>query len=128
MTFSLKRSIPDLQRYPCNLCLIKYELDINVFVSLNCLFSLRYPAKVICAFPFSQETHRNKHNSSQKNDGIFHIFSVKGFKGTVVIRALSSLYIGSPNITLSVPLIITSIVSANKNTLNHLVEKEKISR
>ena len=28
----------DLQRYPKKLCLIKYELDINVFVSLNCLF------------------------------------------------------------------------------------------
>ena len=30
-------AMPDLQRYPYNLCLIKY--DIHVFGSLNCLFS-----------------------------------------------------------------------------------------
>ena len=28
-----------LQRYSLKLCLIKYELDIQVLVSLNCLFS-----------------------------------------------------------------------------------------
>ena len=33
-------AIPDLQRYPpWKLCLIKYELDINVFVSFNSLFA-----------------------------------------------------------------------------------------
>ena len=32
----------DLQWYP-NFCLIKYELDIHVSVSLNCLFSFAVP-------------------------------------------------------------------------------------
>jgi len=34
-----KVAMPDLQRYPWKLCLTKHELEINVFVSLNCLFS-----------------------------------------------------------------------------------------
>ena len=33
-----KMSIPDLQRNPQKLLMIIYEFDINVFVSLNCLF------------------------------------------------------------------------------------------
>ena len=31
-------TMPDLQRYPLRSCLIKYELDSNVFVSSKCLF------------------------------------------------------------------------------------------
>ena len=43
--------MPDLQRYPLKLCHIKYELEIHILVSLNCLFHLRFfPAKVTCAF------------------------------------------------------------------------------
>ena len=38
MSLHGKMAIPDLQRFPLY-CLIKYELDINVFVSLNYLFS-----------------------------------------------------------------------------------------
>ena len=33
-------AMPDLQRYLWKLCLIKYELNFNVFVPLKYLFSL----------------------------------------------------------------------------------------
>ena len=60
------------------LCLIKYELDINVLVSLNCLFSfVGSLLKLLTHSLFIRnngENHRNKHFSSQKNDAIFRIF------------------------------------------------------
>jgi len=39
VTLYAKMVMTDLQRYPWKLCLIKYELDFNVFDSLSCLFS-----------------------------------------------------------------------------------------
>ena len=32
----------DSQGYPSTFCLIKYKLDIHIFVPINCLFSLRF--------------------------------------------------------------------------------------
>ena len=52
--------------------------DINVFVSLNCLFSFAVsPRKWLAYFLFIRSngwTLRNKHLSSQINDGFFHLF------------------------------------------------------
>ena len=48
MTLNAKMTMPDLQRYPWKLCLIKYELDINVFVSLNCLFLCKSDLRIAC--------------------------------------------------------------------------------
>ena len=42
--------MPDLQWFPWKLCLIKDELDINVFVSLNCLFSFAVSPQKWLAF------------------------------------------------------------------------------
>ena len=44
-----KMVMTDLQRYPWKLCLIKYELDINVFVSSSCLFSFAGSMHFTCA-------------------------------------------------------------------------------
>ena len=53
------------------LCLIKYELNINVFVSLH-FFHLRFLRESdLRSF---RKTRKNKYFSSQKNDKIFHIF------------------------------------------------------
>ena len=55
----------DLQRYPWKLCLIKHELDINVFFCLNCLFSFLWESNL-----------RNAclQERMQKTGGIFQIF------------------------------------------------------
>ena len=37
MTLHAKMAMPDLQRYPLKLCLIKYELDIQVYNLENLL-------------------------------------------------------------------------------------------
>ena len=76
MILHAKIALPDSQRDPLKLCLIKHELDINVFVSLNMfVFNCGFSAKVTYAFLVSNgEIHSNKHFSSQENDGIFHIF------------------------------------------------------
>ena len=52
------------------------------------------------------ETYRNKHLLNQKNGIVSfpHFWAGKGFKGSVVNRALSSLHGGSLEITLTVPL------------------------
>ena len=50
MTLNAKMTMPDLQRYPWKLCLIKYELDINVFVSLNCLFLCKSDLRIACLY------------------------------------------------------------------------------
>ena len=58
---------------PSNLCLIKYELDINVFVSLNCLFSF-----VTCAILAFKKQWRNSQKWSlfnKKNVCMLHIFN-----------------------------------------------------
>ena len=70
-------AMPDLQRYPGQLCLIKYELDINVFVSLNCLYlfavSLRKWFAYFLLKRSNWETRRINIFSSHVNDDIFHI-------------------------------------------------------
>ena len=73
-------AMPDLQRYPLKHCLINYELDIHVFVSLNCLITFV----------------RSLQNC--------HIFDQ--IKGTVVNRTLSSLHGESLKFTRTVPLIV----------------------
>ena len=95
MALTTKMTMSDLQA-----CLIKYELDTNVFVSLNRFFFIcGFSAKAIFAFlvlRVNGETHRNKHFSSQKNDGCLpHFLPDKAFKDNVSIRALSSLHGGS---------------------------------
>ena len=51
---------------------------INVFVSLNCIFSFAGSLrKKLAHFLFiksNEETHRNEHFSSQRNESLFHIF------------------------------------------------------
>ena len=84
--------------------LIKYELGINDFVSLNCLFSfVRFLSLFIIS---NRETHRSKQFSSQKNDCFIHIFDkIKVSSGTGVNRALPSLDWVSFEITFTVSLI-----------------------
>ena len=94
MTLRAKMAMPDLQWYPWKVFLIKYELDIFVYFKLFNLIC-GFSAKVICAFLFYKKQWRNKHFSSQKNDGFFHILMRLGFKGSVVNRALSSMHRGS---------------------------------
>ena len=77
MAHYAKGVMPDLQEYLWNLCLIKYELDIYVFVSLNCLRSFSVSQRKWLAYFLltnrNGETHANKHFSSRNIDGIFHI-------------------------------------------------------
>ena len=69
------------------------------------IFVCDFSSKVTCAFLANKKQWRNSqkqlHFSSQKNDFIFHIFSEKDFKSTVVNLTLSSLHWGSLNITLT---------------------------
>ena len=78
-------TMSDLQRYLKSFVLINYELDINVFVSLNSSFSFAISLREWLAHFLLKrsnvETHRNKHFSCQKNDCIFHIFIRVRFKG-----------------------------------------------
>ena len=73
-------AMPDLQRYPEKLCLIKYELDIHVFVSLNCLFSFAVSLRKLLAHFLLIRSHGEiisvKNFSSQENDNIFHKVSI----------------------------------------------------
>ena len=64
----------------------------------KCLFKL-----FILIFRMEKFTEINTFQDN-KNDANFNIFSDKGFKGTVVNRALLYLYGGSLRITLTVPL------------------------
>ena len=54
-----------MQRWQCPICLIKYKLDINVFVSLNCSFSfavsLRKWLEHSLFIRSNGETRRNKY-------------------------------------------------------------------
>ena len=93
VTIHVKIAMPDWQK----LCLIKYDLDIHVFVSLNCSFSFTVSLQKLLAH-FLKFT-RNAQNFFL-ND--YHFWS--GFRGTVVNRVLSSLHRVSLEITLTVPL------------------------
>ena len=96
--------MPDSPLYPGKFCLINFEFDINVFVSLNCSFSFPVSLrKELFHFWHINNGSRNK----QKNDNFFHIFirlRFLGFQGTVLNRALQSLHGGSLEITLTVTL------------------------
>ena len=61
--------MPDLQRYPLKLWMIKYELDIHVLVSLNWLFSFKASLQKWFARFFLEEMQK-----SSENDSIFLIF------------------------------------------------------
>ena len=71
---------PELQRYHWNLCLIKYELDIHVFLRLNCGFSAKGLAHFLLVRN-NGDSIRINHLLIQKNNFIFHIFDQ--IKGTV---------------------------------------------
>ena len=64
----------DLQQYTCKLCLIKYELDINVFVSFKLLiFFDSFSIKVTWGF-FVYKKKKFAEIINQKHDGIFNVF------------------------------------------------------
>ena len=75
---TVRMTMPDLQRYPWNPFLIKYELDI-VFVSFGCLFSFMVSLRKWLAyflFIIKAMVKLTEINTfpSQENDDIFHIF------------------------------------------------------
>ena len=84
------------------LIMIMYNLDINVFLSLNCLiFICGFSAKMTC---------RNKHVRVRKTT-VSHTFNIRlRFKGYRVDRTLSFLNVGSLEITLTVPLSLYDLV------------------
>ena len=76
-------AMSDLQRYRHKLCLFKFELDINDFVSNLFIF--------ICGFTVHKLTEINF-----LSQNIFPTFLIRlGFKGTVVNQTLPSLHKGS---------------------------------
>ena len=70
--------MPEFQQCPCKLCLIKYGLDINVFVYFPTVyFHLQFLRKMTCAFLVYKKKWRRtqkKNTLIQKNDGISHIY------------------------------------------------------
>ena len=74
MTLHAKMTMPDSQRYPLKLCLIKYQLEINVFfVVENLWFSMGFSTKITCRKTGSAEIIRLKHLNLEKKYSIFHI-------------------------------------------------------
>ena len=88
-------AMSDLQRYPSQLCLIKYELSFNVF-NFSFFFHLRFIWKETCAFLVYKKRWRRKKKqcfSSQKNCQYHqHFGSYKGFKGTIANRTFPSFH------------------------------------
>ena len=72
-------SMPDLKLYPSKLCLIKYHLNIHVFVSLKCLYPFSVSQQKwfrhFLLLKNNGENIKIKHFFSHKNNGVFHIFS-----------------------------------------------------
>ena len=68
--------MPDLQRYPYKLCLIKCKSDVHVFFSINHFFHLRagFSSKVNCAFPAFKKHWGNDYFYNHENENIFDIF------------------------------------------------------
>ena len=69
VTIHAKMATPDFHRYPLRLCMIKYYLDIHVFVSFNCLFSSVVSLKKWLPFLLvrsNREMIRMKHFSSRE--------------------------------------------------------------
>ena len=104
--------MPDFQRFPWKHCLIKYELYINVFISLICLFSVAVSLrKLLAHFLFMRsngngETHTRKKNTFRvRKTTVFHIYyQIRVFQGTGENRTLPSLQRGLLEIKLTVPL------------------------
>ena len=78
--------MPDLQVYHKKLCLIKFDLDVHVFVSLSFLFSFAFSLHFL-HIKSSGEIMRIKHLSIQRNIGIFYYISnqIKVSGGTIVL-------------------------------------------
>ena len=110
-------AMSDIQRYPWRLFQNKYELDIYVLITSNCLFSLAGSMQKWLAHFFflrrNEETLKNEHFKIEKVRYLTHFLSDEGFKGTVVNRTLSSLNYGSFEITLTVPLCVRNHFSTN---------------
>ena len=68
-------AMADLQQYSQKLCLIKYELDIDVFVLFNYLFffaiSLRKWQAHFLLMRSNGEIHEKKHFTESEKDFIF---------------------------------------------------------
>ena len=80
-----KMALSDLQWYHLKLCLIKYELDIHVLDSLNCLFSFTGSLLKWLAYSLLRRSNgeiiRNKQFSIKKGGYLQHYWSHQGFKG-----------------------------------------------
>ena len=72
--------MPDLQRYPLKHCLIKYELDIHVFVSLNCLITFVRSLQNCHIFDQIKGTVVNRTLSSLHGESLLIEFTHKSFK------------------------------------------------
>ena len=73
MILHAKMAMPDLQRYPSKICLIKYEIDIHVLYLQAIYFYLMFLRESDLRIP-GLATHWNKHFLNEKNDDILYIF------------------------------------------------------
>ena len=94
-----KNGNADSQRYPWTLRLVKYELDINVLVSLQ-----EWLARFLL-IKSNGETPRNEHFLSKNNGGSVHFFGWDSFEDSAVNRTVSTLHGYSLGSTRTVPLI-----------------------
>ena len=92
--------MPDSQRYPLKLCMIKYELEINFYNLEELLFSIVHL--------YCRKTIRNFENEKllnrEKRQYLPYYWSTKGFKATVENSTFPYLHGGPLEITLTVPL------------------------
>ena len=72
-------AMPDLQRYPSKICLIKYEIDIHVLYLQAIYFYLMFLRESDFRIP-GLATHWNKHFLNEKNDDILYIFDHHRFQ------------------------------------------------
>ena len=66
--------MPDSQRYPQNVCVIKHENDLNVY------------AKVTCSLTAGKHVEIIRNTETFKTDNSFQIVNQKGFYGTIARR------------------------------------------
>jgi len=88
--------MPDSSWYPWKLCLIKYELDINVSVYLN-----KSDLNISCLQETMEKLTEINTFWIRKTTFFPHFWSDQCFKGTVVNRAFLSLHEGSLERTLT---------------------------
>ena len=102
-----KISISTSQRYPLKLCLIKYDLFINVYNFENWLFSIwGFSTKVTCAFLLQEnmsELSKIKTCKLRKSQYLPNDGSKKVFNGTIVNQTFSYFQGGSLEFTNTVP-------------------------